>query len=633
MIVVRLKWVLVALAWISLLVTPAACTRENEVSIVPAGTPTEMISQLPTAGNNDPLPQVEPSPTIMLPETVEFLPRLEEWPCVLWIPAADKVGETVQCGYVIVPAERDNTESKELKLAYILLKATGANPAPDPIIHVSGGPGISATKRLTVVELANRYAPLRETRDIILYDQRGVGNSRPLLDCFEFVAEDAGEEPQSQADESTRCQEAMRNQGYPPEAFSTAVSAADLLDLMRALGYPAYNLYGVSYGSRLLMSLIHLFPDEPLVRSIILDSVDTLPEDFNTAYRAEPHHLQQALFESVFEACVASPDCAEAYPDLRARFNALTKELNQSPLELDEFTTIDGDTIYRYFFPFKNAVQNIPYLPRMIDELEQGITTTLELIRSYSIPEPATRTYALPEMPQSGEELLDLYLDCEAGGDDIQARQIALWDADSKEVADFLRETCDPDTAAAAIEITDNSPGIFNHIITRFADDGILSPNKELNGKLDCTEQYPFREDFAEIEQELHAAGMPDFFIEETLERMNLNSEGCEVWLDALMAPTPERYGKYPTLILNGQFDSLTPPAFAERAAEAIPQSQYVPIPNAWHSILGNNGACPTDITLQFITDPDAPVDVGCTEEMKLEFLQPLTAVEESGEK
>ena len=76
-----------------------------------------------------------------------------------------------------------------------------------------------------------------------------------------------------------------------------------------------------------------------------------------------------------------------------------------------------------------------------------------------------------------------------------------------KEVADFLRETCDPETAAAAIEITDNNPGIFNHIITRFADDGILSPNKELNGKLDCTEQYPFREDFAEIEQELHAAG------------------------------------------------------------------------------------------------------------------------------
>ena len=48
---------------------------------------------------------------------------------------------------------------------------------------------------------------------------------------------------------------------------------------MKALEYPSYNLYGISYGSRLLMSFIHHYPDEALVRSIILDSVDTPPED------------------------------------------------------------------------------------------------------------------------------------------------------------------------------------------------------------------------------------------------------------------------------------------------------------------------------------------------------------------
>jgi hypothetical protein len=169
----------------------------------------------------------------------------------------------------------------------------------------------------------------------------------------------------------------------------------------------------------------------------------------------------------------------------------------------------------------------------------------------------------------------------------------------------------------------DNNPGIFNQIIIRYADDGIINPNKELNFKLNCTEQVPFREDFAEIEQNLRAAGMPNFFIEETLESMNLNSEGCEVWGDGLPAPTPERYGAYPTLIINGQFDSLTPPAFAERAADAIPQAQYVSIPNAWHSILGNNGNCPTEITLQFLTDPGSTVDTTCTKKMKIEFLLP----------
>jgi pimeloyl-ACP methyl ester carboxylesterase len=630
--VIRLKRVMVSLVWVSLLITLAACTRKSDVPAVTTVAPSEMHSQTSAVGDNASKTELESAPTKVPPETIAFSPRVEERPCELWIPAGDVANETLHCGYVVVPAERDNPQSEEVKLAYILLKATGDNPAPDPIIHVSGGPGISATTRLTVVELIKRYAPLRKTRDIILYDQRGVGNSLPVLDCYLFMGDDAGEGLTSKAEELSRCQEAMRNQGYPPETFATAVSAADLLDLMHALNYPAYNLYGISYGSRLLMSLMHHFPNEPLVRSILLDSVDTLPEDFNTAYIAGTYLLQQALFESVFEACAANPECSEAYPDLRVRFNTLIEQLNRSPLKLDEFTMVDGDTIYRNFFPFNNAVQNIPYLPRMIDELEQGDTTTLDLIRSYSIPEPATRTYALPEMPEIGQELLDLYLNCEAGGDDIKARQIALWDADPQEVADFLRETCDQKTAAAAIEITDSSPGIFNHIITRFADDGILSPNKELNSKLNCTEQYPFREDFAEIEQQLLAAGMPNFFIEQTLETINLNSEWCEVWVDALKTPTPERYGDYPTLILNGQFDSLTPPAFAQIASDAIPWAQYVPIPSAWHSILGNNDRCPTEITLQFLVDPDAPVGAGCTKEMFIEFLQPSTAREENGE-
>jgi hypothetical protein len=46
-----------------------------------------------------------------------------------------------------------------------------------------------------------------------------------------------------------------------------------------------------------------------------------------------------------------------------------------------------------------------------------------------------------------------------------------------------------------------------------------------------------------------------------------------------------------------------------------------VPIPNAWHGILGNNGPCPTDITLQFLADPDAALDPSCTDGMKVTFV------------
>jgi hypothetical protein len=75
--------------------------------------------------------------------------------------------------------------------------------------------------------------------------------------------------------------------------------------------------------------------------------------------------------------------------------------LNQTPLTLDEYTTIDGDSLHRYTFPYSPAVQNIPYLHRLIAELEQRIITTLELAGSGGIPEPDTRTSVLPPEPPS----------------------------------------------------------------------------------------------------------------------------------------------------------------------------------------------------------------------------------------
>jgi pimeloyl-ACP methyl ester carboxylesterase len=557
-------------------------------------------------------------------ETTVHPPALAERECDLFIPAGDVAGETILCGYLVVPAQRNDPESKDVKLAYVILKATGDNPSPDPIIHVSGGPGIASTSRTTVVEFINRYASMRKERDIVLYDQRGIGNSLPVMNCVDFTEADPGDDVPSVADTYSRCQEGMRNQGYPPEIFSTAVSAADLVDLMHALNYPAYNLYGISYGSRLLMSLMHDFPDEPLVRSIVLDSVDTLPEDIGTEYLTATQLLQQALFESVFDECAADPACAAAYPDLRARFSSLVEQLNQTPLTLDEYTIVDGDSLYRYTFPYNPAVQNIPYQPQLIAELEQGITTTLELIGSGGIPEQATRTSVLPPEPTIAQDLLDLYLDCEgslADGEAIEARLIGLWDAEPEEVADYLTEACGEATAAAAIQITDENPRIFNYVIIRFVTDAIPGLNPDLNSKLNCTERFPFREEFAGIEANLRKVQMPDFFIEEAINTLRDRADGCEVWQDALTVPTPESYGDYPTLILNGQFDTLTPPAWAKKGDAAIPQAQYVPIPNAWHSIMGNNGPCPTDITLQFLENPDTAVDPGCTDGMKVSFI------------
>ena len=217
---VRPTSMLIFLAWIGLLASQAACATGEKMPAVVAVSPTAVSSPSPAHDNDDPLPELASPPAQAPPETAIAAPALEDWPCQLWVPGGDVLGDTLQCGYVVVPAERDNPASKAVKLTYVLLKATGDNVTPDPIIHVAGGPGISATSRSAVVELARRYAPFRESRDIILYDQRGVGNSLPYLTCSAFMEADSGREALSPADRIDRCQVGMRDQGYPPETFA-----------------------------------------------------------------------------------------------------------------------------------------------------------------------------------------------------------------------------------------------------------------------------------------------------------------------------------------------------------------------------------------------------------------------------
>jgi len=79
----------------------------------------------------------------------------------------------VTCGYLLVPEARSDADSPLLELAVAIIPSLNADLAPDPIIYLSGGPGDSA-----LLELDDWLkTPFRETRDIILFDQRGMGFS------------------------------------------------------------------------------------------------------------------------------------------------------------------------------------------------------------------------------------------------------------------------------------------------------------------------------------------------------------------------------------------------------------------------------------------------------------------------
>ena len=155
---------------------------------------------------------------------------------------------------------------------------------------------------------------------------------------------------------------------------------------MAALDYPAYDLYGVSYGTRLLMALMHFFPDEARVRSIVLDSPYPLPEDQVNDVAASGELQYPALRDKLFAACALDTQCNSAYPDLSARYTALVAALEKAPMTLPDGSEFTAEEFQRSFFPFTSVIGYVPYMPRLIAELEAGNTATLAALRSGAIP-------------------------------------------------------------------------------------------------------------------------------------------------------------------------------------------------------------------------------------------------------
>src|SRR6185295_8709754 len=157
-----------------------------------------------------------------------------------------------------VPESRTQTNGHVIRLPVAVLKSPSSERRPDPIVYLDGGPGADTLEEFSLLDAAIK--PLLANRDLIVFDQRGAGSSEPSLDCPEITQLNYDHlERQFTVDErvaqdaaaATRCHDRLLNKGVDPASATTAENAADVNDLRLALGYNQWNLYGVSYGTRL----------------------------------------------------------------------------------------------------------------------------------------------------------------------------------------------------------------------------------------------------------------------------------------------------------------------------------------------------------------------------------------------
>src|SRR5207249_1804874 len=88
------------------------------------------------------------------------------------------------------------------------------------------------------------------------------------------------------------------------------------------------NLYGVSYGSLLVLDTVRFFPQS--VRSAIVDGVVPPQGNMTTGV---PFSEDRA-FTELFKACAADATCNTAYPNLEDTFFNLVAKLDQTPANI-----------------------------------------------------------------------------------------------------------------------------------------------------------------------------------------------------------------------------------------------------------------------------------------------------------
>ncbi len=299
--------------------------------------------------------------------------------------------KTARCGQLTVPENRSKPDGRTITLSVAIIPAASANPKPDPIVWLAGGPGDDA---ITEIPMA-LAGDLNRDRDVIFMSQRGTYSAKPSLTCPEVdhvlgetlaMPADAPETEAAYTKAQAECRQRLVALGADLGAYNTVESSADLEDLRGALGIEQWNLYGISYGTDYALTYMRLYPKG--IRSVGIDGIFPPP----IAGGVSAWQSAGEGINAMFAACDADPRCHERYGDIGATFRALVQKYERTPETVTVTVpdiadpvkvTISGGMLLQW--AVSPGSHTAPGVPAAIDALAHGdasrIATTWAALR------------------------------------------------------------------------------------------------------------------------------------------------------------------------------------------------------------------------------------------------------------
>jgi pimeloyl-ACP methyl ester carboxylesterase len=229
------------------------------------------------------------------------------------------VEQNAQCGSFEVSENPQDSNSKKIALNVLRIPAVNPVPEKDPLFIVAGGPGQSA---VVVAESIHRvFSDIRKNRDIVFVDQRGTGKSNPL-DC-DVEADDTkqlseAEQKAFAKEATTKCIEKHKDHAA---YYTTNYAVTDLDEVRDALGYEKINLWGGSYGSRVVLEYMRRYPAH--MRAGVLDGA--APVAIALPWFMEVDGL--AGLQAINKQCAAYSACASHYGNIVEKAERVSSKL------------------------------------------------------------------------------------------------------------------------------------------------------------------------------------------------------------------------------------------------------------------------------------------------------------------
>ncbi|MBU2418498.1 MAG: alpha/beta hydrolase [Alphaproteobacteria bacterium] len=236
-------------------------------------------------------------------------------------------------GFFEVPEDRRVPGSRRIRLGYVRFPSTSPNPGP-PIVYLAGGPGGSGV-RTAMGPRFPIFMALRAVADVIAFDQRGTGLSahipeRPAAAApFPALTHDAT--TAWFRDDMQRAWVDWTRAGVAMSGYNTEQNADDIEDLRRHLGVGTLNLWGISYGTHLALSVLKRHPRS--VGRVALASLEGQDQTIKRPARID------AFLDRVDRLMGTHPVARAAIPNLPALMRRVHDRLEADPATV----TVAGD--------------------------------------------------------------------------------------------------------------------------------------------------------------------------------------------------------------------------------------------------------------------------------------------------